>query len=131
MVKKILHVSLVTKMLKIRHLHILLPKVSASRRDFDKTKCMSFLTKEEKCLENYNEIWENVNNSIKKEFNNELVYNKKYLKTEIKSYEQKINTKKGCQCICISETLIDSVYRKDTYYYPQVFLEKYKNFVKI
>ena len=30
------------------------------RRDFDETKYMSFLIKEEKVFDNYNEIWEKV-----------------------------------------------------------------------
>ena len=37
---------------KIRPLWIFLPKKSVYRRDIDKTKCMSFLIREE-----YNEIW--------------------------------------------------------------------------
>ena len=34
---------------KIRPLCIFLPKMSAYGRDFDKTKCMSFLMKDENC----------------------------------------------------------------------------------
>ena len=34
------------------------------RRDFDETKCMSFLIQNDELLENYDEIWENVKNSI-------------------------------------------------------------------
>ena len=41
---------------KVRPLHIFLPKMSAYRKGFDKTKCMSFLIKDEKLLEKYNEI---------------------------------------------------------------------------
>ena len=41
-VKKILNISLATKMLKNRLLCIFLPKMSAYRKDFDKTKYMSF-----------------------------------------------------------------------------------------
>ena len=41
---------------KIRPLCIFLPKMSAYRRYFDKTKCMPFLIKDEKFLEKYNEI---------------------------------------------------------------------------
>ena len=41
----------------MRPLCIFLPKVSAYRRDFDKTKYMSFLIKDEKWLEKYSEIW--------------------------------------------------------------------------
>ena len=40
----------------------------------------------------YNEIWEKVSNIIKKEFCSNLVCNEKYLKTKIKSYNEKINT---------------------------------------
>ena len=41
---------------------------------------MSFLIKDE-LLEKYNEIWEEVKNIIKKEFDSEPVYNEKYLKS--------------------------------------------------
>ena len=48
--------------------------MSAYRRNFDKTKCMSFVTKDEKFLEKYNEIWKKASN-IKKEFDSKPVYN--------------------------------------------------------
>ena len=76
-----------------------------------------FFKKDEKFLEKYNEIWEKVSNSIKK-VNSEPRHNKKYLKTKIKSYKGKFNTKEGPQCIYISVILTDSVYRKDKKYYP-------------
>ena len=56
----------------------------AYRRDFDETKCMSFLIKDDKLLEKYNAIWEKVNNCIKKEFDSKPVYKGKYLKAKIK-----------------------------------------------
>ena len=59
---------------------IFLPKLSEYRKDFDETKYMSFLIKDE-LLEKYNEIWEEVKNIIKKEFDSEPVYNEKYLKS--------------------------------------------------
>ena len=37
------------------------------RRDFDETKYISFLIKNDELLEKYKEIWEKVKNSIKKE----------------------------------------------------------------
>ena len=64
-------------------------------------------------------IWEKVSNIIEKEFNSELVYNKKYLKAK------KINTKERFHWVYAQVILIDSVYRKDENYYPKVFLEKY------
>ena len=70
------------------------------------TQCMSFLIKDEKSLEKYNEIWKKVNNIIKKEFDSKPLYNEKYPKTKTKSYNWKINTnfhnnkipKEGSQC---------------------------------
>ena len=81
--------------------------MGAYREDFDETKYISFLIKDDKLLEKYNEIWEKVKNSLKKEFDSEPVYNEKYLKAKIKSYNGKINTnfhgnkipKKGSQLI--------------------------------
>ena len=34
------------------------------------------------------------------------------------------------KCVCSSVTLLDSVYRKDNKYYPQVFLEECQHIVK-
>ena len=95
---------------------------------------MPFVIKDEK----NNEIWEKFYNSIKKEFESEPTYNKKYRKTETKSYQGKIDTnfhsdkiqKQGSQCICLSVIFIDSVYRTGKNYYPQVFLEECKYVVK-
>ena len=38
----------------------------AYRREFDETKYISFLIKNDELLKKYNEIWEKVKNSIKK-----------------------------------------------------------------
>ena len=51
---------------------------------------MSFLINNEKLLEKYTEIWKKVSNIIKKEFDSKPVYNEKYLKTKIKSYNEKV-----------------------------------------
>ena len=79
-----------------------------------------------------------VKNSIKKEFDCKPVYNEKYLKAEIKSFNGKINTnfhsnkipREGSQFICLSVILINSVFRTGKNYYPQVFLEECKYVVK-
>ena len=49
--------------------------MSAYRRDFDETKYMSFLIRDDELLEKYNGVWEKVKNSIKKEFDSEPVCN--------------------------------------------------------
>ena len=66
--------------------------MSAYRKDFDETKCMSFMIKDDELLEKYTEILGKFKHVIKKEFDKEPVYNEKYLKAKIKSYNGKINT---------------------------------------
>ena len=112
--------------------------MSAYRGEFDKTKYISFLIKHDELLEKYNEIWEKVKNSRKNEFDSKPVYNEKYLKAKIKSYNGKINTnfhnhkisKEGSRCICLSVILMNSVSRSGKSYYHQVFLEQCKYVVK-
>ena len=55
---------------------------------------MSFLIKDNKLLEKYNEIWEKVKNSIRKEFDSEPVYNEKYLKANFHKFSQSENIKR-------------------------------------
>ena len=69
---------------------------------------------------------------LKKEFVSEPVYNEKYLKTKVKSYNENTNTnfhdnkipKEGSEFICLSVILIDSVFKTGKNYYAQVFLEE-------
>ena len=99
------------------------------RKDFDETKYMSFLIKDNELFKKYNETWEKVKNSLKKEFDSEPVYNEKYLKAKMKSYNGKINTnfhnnkipREGSQFIGLAVILIDSVVRTGENFYPQVF----------
>lgn len=53
---------------------------------------MSFLIKNYKFFKKDNIIWGTVSNNSKKEYGSKLIDNGKYLKTTIKSYEDKINT---------------------------------------
>ena len=59
---------------------------------------------------------EEVSKSIKKEFDSKPLYNKKYLKTETKSYRRKTTTnfneipKEGSQRICLLAIFINSVF---------------------
>ena len=112
--------------------------MSAYRKDFDETKYVSSLIKDDELLEKYNKIQKKVKIIIEKEFDSEPVYNEKYLKAKTNSYNRKINTnfdnnkipKECSQFICLSVTLIDSVFRTGKNCYPKVFLEKCKNIVK-
>ena len=89
-----------------------------------------FLTRDDELLkkhgEKYNNICNKVINSIKKRFDSKLVYNNKYLKTKVKSYEGKINTifhdygmtEDDFHYIFLSVILIDSVFEIGKNYYP-------------
>ena len=112
--------------------------MSSYRGNFNETKYISFLIKDDDLLKKYNEIWEKVKNSIKKEFGSKPVYNEKYLKAKIKSCNGKINTnfhknqipREGSHFICLSVILINSVFRTSKNYYPQVFSEECNYVVK-
>ena len=54
------------------------------------TKWMHFSIKDDDLLEKYNAIWDKASADIKKEFDSEPVYNKRFLKTKIKSYGDEI-----------------------------------------
>ena len=77
---------------KVRPLFIILPRMNEYKRDFDETKFMFFLIKNDELLEKYNEIWDKVSKVIKKGFDSNPEYNDKYLKNKIKSYVRKTNT---------------------------------------
>ena len=61
--------------------------MSAYRKEFKETKYLSFLVKDDELLEKYSEI----RKRLKSELESEPVYNEKYLKAKIKSYDGKIN----------------------------------------
>ena len=53
--------------IKIKSLHIILPKTGAYVKSYDEqTKWMYFLIKDNDLLENYNNIWDKVSIDIKK-----------------------------------------------------------------
>ena len=97
----------------------MLPKTDADVKNFDgQTKWMYFLIEDDDLLEKYNTIWDKVSADIKKEFDSEPVYNKKFLKTKIKShgdevtdfYDEKI-PKVDSNHICLAVISLDSVMR--------------------
>ena len=75
----------------------------------------------------YNTIWDKVRADIKKEFDNEPVYNKNILKTKITPcgnevidfYDKEI-PKAGSNHTCLAVISLDSALKKDENYYLQV-----------
>ena len=64
---------------KVKPLLIMFPKTSPYVKIYDgQTKWMYFLIEDDDLLEKYKTIWDKVSTDIKKEFNNEPVYNKTF-----------------------------------------------------
>ena len=63
-------------------------KTKAYRHNFNETKYITFLIKDDQFLEKHNKIWDKFGNTVKREFDTK--YNEKYLKSNIKSYERKM-----------------------------------------
>ena len=123
---------------KIRLLCIFLPKMSAYRKVLDETKYMFFIIKNDESLKRDHKIWQKVKNIIDKAFDSDSVYNEKYLKAKIKSYNGKTNTnfydnkipKEVSQCMCVLVLLINFVFRAASNSYPYLLLEECTYIVK-
>ena len=83
-----------------------------------------------KCGKKY-KICNKLSNIIRKEFDSESMYDEKCLKAKIKSCEGKIDTNffdnglpKGSHCICLSLTLIGSIFEVDKNCCLQVFFRR-------
>ena len=109
-------------------------KASAYIKSYDgQTKWMYFLIEDDDLLEKYNTIWDKVSADIKKEFDDQLVYNKKFLKTKIKSHGDEVTDFYGKRLpklysnhTCLAVINLDSTLKEDDSYYPQVFLKECK-----
>ena len=53
---------------KVMPFCILFPKMTGYRKNFDETKCIRFLIKDDELLEKYNKIWDQVSNIIEKKY---------------------------------------------------------------
>ena len=71
---------------------------------------------------------DNVSADIKKEFNSEPVYNKKFLRTKIKSHGDEVTDfyDKGSNNTCLAVINLDSALYKDGNYFLRVLLKECK-----
>ena len=83
------------------------------------------------------DIWNKVSSSITKELDCESIYNKKFLKTKIKSHSDEATNFHTRQLLEADPNYIywlvisiDSVLKKDENYYPQVFLKDCKKYFR-
>ena len=99
----------------------------------DKLNGCIFLIEDGGLLEKYNTIRAKVSGNIKKVFESDPVYNKSFLKTKIKSQGDEVTGFYGKKIpkvdpnhTCLAVINLDSPFKKDHNYYPQVFLKEQK-----
>ena len=105
------------------------------------TKCfenggtnMFFVIKDDDVLEKYNEIWNNIKETLSIKFHSMPVYDEKYIKAKVREYNSVIKKKnlgdevpkENEHYTCIPCITIDSVIRMEKKNYPQVYLEECK-----
>ena len=121
----------------VKPLGIILPQMNGYIKYFDNGgKNMSFLIKNNKVWEKYEDIWNIIKNKLSIEFNRKPIYENKYLKAKVREFDGDIKTnflsnglpKENTYYTCIASITIDSVLRINQENYPQVYLEdcKYK-----
>ena len=98
---------------------------------------MNLLVHDEELLKRCDAIQDKINNLLKKELDSEPVYDYKYIKTKVKTYNNKINTnfhgnkisEDKEYCTCFSVILLHSIVNVDKKQ-PHIFLEECKYIVK-
>ena len=119
----------------IRPLCIILPQMSGYIKYFDNSgKKMSLKIEDESVYLKYTEIWNKIKDILNVKFHSQSIYDDKYIKTKVKTFNNITNTlfsgdeipKERSHYICIAAICINSVLRVDKKNYPQVYLEQCK-----
>ena len=77
----------------VKPLCVILPQMNGYIKDFEyEGKNMSFLIKNDKVWEKYEQIWGLIKNKLGIKFPSLPVYDKKYLKTKVREYDRMIKT---------------------------------------
>ena len=122
----------------ISPLQLFLPKMTGYLNNFkDGARKMSFFTTNNAFLERYTAIWEKISDLVKKKFDSDSIYNKKYINTKIRSYNNDIITnfpnidnknnklpEKNKPYKCMSLISLDSIIKFNEKYYPQTLLQE-------
>ena len=101
-------------------------------------KNMSFLIKNSKVWEKYEDIWNVIKNKLNIKFHSQPIYENKYLKTKVREFDGSIKTnflgnnipKENSHYTCIACITVHSVMKMNKKNYPQVYLEECKYKVK-
>ena len=119
----------------IRPLCVTLPQLSGYIKYFENAgKNMSFKIEDEDVYLKYNEIWNKIKSILNVKLHSQPVYDEKYIKTKVKTFNSMINTlflgdeipKERIHYVCIPAVCIDSILRVDKKNYLQVYLEQCK-----
>ena len=122
----------------ISPLQLFLPKMTGYLNIFENGNSkMSFFTTNNEFLERYTAIWEKISDLVNKKFDSDPIYNKKYINTKIRSYNNDIKTnfrnidnknntlpEKNKAYKCISLISLDSIIKINKKYYPQTLLQE-------
>ena len=93
----------------VKPLCIILPQMSGYIKYFENGgKSMSFLIKNDKVWEKYEQIWDVIKNKLSIKFHSKPIYDKKYFKSNVREFDEVIKT-----IACIACITIDSVMRTD------------------
>ena len=102
-------------------------------------KYINLLVNDKEILRKFSEIYNNIKSLIEKEFNNKLVYNDKYIKTKIKTYNNNAYTNFQHNNLpedkeywaYLTVILLDSIFiNSNKEYYLQILLEQCKYALK-
>ena len=95
---------------------------------------MSFLIKDDMCMDKYNEIWDKINEILNMKFHSMSVYDEKCIKAKVREFNGAIKTnflgdkilKESMRYTCIACITIDSIMSMEKKNYLQVYLEECK-----
>ena len=123
----------------VKLLCITLPQMSGYIKYFENGgKSMSFVIKDDMCLNKYNEIWDKIKRKLNIKFHSIPVYDEKYIKAKVREFSDVIKTnflgdeipKEDMHYTCIACITIDSIMRMEKTNYLQVYLEECKYKIK-
>ena len=123
----------------VKPLCIILPQMTGYIKYFENgKKNMSFVIKDDMCLDKYNEIWDKIKGKLNIKFHSTPVYDEKYMKAKVREFNGVMKTnflgdempKENVHYTCIACITIDSNMRMEKKNYPQVYLEECKYKIK-
>ena len=92
-------------------------------------KCMNLLVRVKELFKKYNALWNKISNLLQRGSDSKPVYDNKYIKNNIKIYNNRINAnflEVNKYFAYLSAILLECAVKIDNDYYLQIFLEECK-----